>query len=121
MQAIFYIYTLNHNSSNYRDAIPGLQEGLEQPDSGVVSVYHPKYCTKTWETFHRIKSNPATYLFTFPPTVLKCAGAPQKIMWILEDTLRKEGKRDGADLTFCTPVSLAFHLNLAIEYDADWF
>lgn len=86
------------------DAIPGLQEGLEKPDSGVVSVYHPKYCTKTWETFNRIKNNPATYLFTFPPTTLKCAGAPQKIMWILEDTLRKEGKRDGADLTFCTPV-----------------
>lgn len=87
------------------DAIPGLQDGLEKEDSGVVSVYDPKYCTKTYQTFHRLKNNPATYLFTFPSTTLKCAGAPQKVMWILEDTMRKEGKRDNADITFCTPVS----------------
>ena len=92
------------------DAIPGLQEGLEKQDSGVVSVYHPKYCSKTWQTFQAVKndpihttSKPAQYLFSFPPTVLKCAGAPQKIMWILEDTLRLEGKRDQSSLTFLTP------------------
>ncbi|KAL3803838.1 hypothetical protein HJC23_004000 [Cyclotella cryptica] len=97
------------------DAIPGLEEGLEKEDSGVVSVYHPKYCSKTWQTFQSIKNNrsfnaanPATFLFTFPPTLLKCAGAPQKIMWVLEDTLRGEGKRDHANLTFCTPGASMF-------------
>lgn len=96
-------------------AIPGLEEGLEKEDSGVVSIYHPKYCSKTWKTFQSIKNNtsfsganPATFLFTFPPTTLKCAGAPQKIMWILEDTLRGEGKRENADITFATPGTAMF-------------
>lgn len=97
------------------DAIPGLEEGLQKEDSGVVSIYHPKYCSKTWKTFQSIKNNPsfnavnpAAFFFTFPPTVLKCAGAPQKIMWVLEDTLRGEGKRDHANLTFFTPGASMF-------------
>lgn len=97
------------------DAIPGLQEGLGKKDSGVVSIYDPNYCSKTWQTFLSVKNNPifsaanpGKYLFTFPPTTLKCAGAPQKIMWILEDTLRGEGKRDQADITFHTPGAAMF-------------
>jgi sulfide:quinone oxidoreductase len=92
------------------NAIPGLVEGLERQDSGVVSVYHPEYCSKTFKTFTDIQSNlknnnnnPAKFLFTFPPTTLKCAGAPQKIMWILDDTLRANHQRDAVNITFCTP------------------
>jgi len=42
------------------------------------------------------------------PTVIKCAGAPQKIMWLLEDTLRAIKLRDRADIQFWTPGGAMF-------------
>lgn len=47
-------------------------------------------------------------IFTMPTTTLKCAGAPQKIMWLLEDTLRKEGLRDLANVMFVVPGASMF-------------
>lgn len=32
-------------------------------------------------------------IFTQPAGAIKCGGAPQKIMWMTEDYLRKEKKR----------------------------
>lgn len=90
------------------DNIPGLVEGLKKEDSGVVSIYDYNYADKTWKTFHSLKDKPSKYLFTFSPTVLKCAGAPQKIMWLLEDTLRGEGLRDKADISYWTPGGAMF-------------
>lgn len=90
------------------DAIPGLVDGLQREDSGVVSIYDYNHAKKTWKTFEEIKDKPSTYLFTFPPTAIKCAGAPQKIMWLLEDTIRFEGLRDRADIKFVTPGASMF-------------
>jgi sulfide:quinone oxidoreductase len=89
------------------DAIPGLVDGLKQKDSGVVTIYDFNYCEKTWETFQKLKNQAATYLFTFQP-IIKCAGAPQKIMWLIDDNARKDGVRDKADITFCTPSPAMF-------------
>lgn len=95
--------------------IPGLQGGLEKQDSGVVSIYDYHWADKTYKTFQNVstakgrsKDQPAKYLFTFSPTVLKCAGAPQKIMWLLEDTLRSQGKREEADISYWTPTGAMF-------------
>lgn len=90
------------------DKIPGLVEGLEKVDSGVVSIYDYQYADKTWKTFEAIKEKPSTYIFTFSPTVLKCAGAPQKIMWLMEDTLRGLGLRDKAEISYWTPGATMF-------------
>jgi len=94
------------------NTVPGLLEGLEQPDSGVVSIYAYKYADKTAKTFDKLKKRlandktaTATCVFTFSPTVLKCAGAPQKILWLFEDQLRSLGTniRDRVTLGFWTP------------------
>lgn len=91
------------------DVVPGVQEGLEKPESGVVSVYDYKYSDKVSKEFHRIKSKEnKTMLFTMPPTPIKCAGAPQKIMWILEDTLRSAGLRATASIEFWVPGASMF-------------
>ena len=91
------------------DKVPGLKEGLEKEDSGVVSIYDYKYANKTWETFQKVKDLPAPkFSFVMSPTVIKCAGAPQKIMWLLEDTMRRLGKRDTASFTFWTPGGSMF-------------
>ena len=87
--------------------IPGLPEGLSQEDSGVVSIYDYNGAGKTYRTFQNIIQNsndkPKNLLFTMSPTAIKCAGAPQKIMWLLEDTLRGRGIRNACNISFWTP------------------
>jgi len=91
------------------DAVPGVKEGLDKPESGVVSVYDFNYSAKVWNEFNRLKNAPnKTMLFTMPSTPIKCAGAPQKIMWLLEDTLRKAGLRDTASIEFWVPGAAMF-------------
>ena len=86
------------------DKVPGLKEGLEKEDSGVVSIYDYNYANKTWKTFEKIRNlaKPSLH-FVMSPTPIKCAGAPQKIMWLLEDTMRRSGTRQNANFTFWTP------------------
>ena len=93
--------------------IPGLVEGLEKEDSGVVSIYDYNFADKTWKTFESVvlkgdKSSPKNLLFTMSPTPIKCAGAPQKIMWLMEDTLRKKNLRSLATISFWTPGGSMF-------------
>lgn len=88
--------------------IPGLTEGLKKEGSGVVSIYDYTSSAKTWRDFQSIKHKPSRMIFTMSPTVLKCAGAPQKIMWLLEDTLRSKNLRDQTSVEFWTPGSAMF-------------
>lgn len=85
------------------DKIPGLKEGLEKEDSGVVSIYDYKFSEKTHRTYQELKNSAKRMLFTMSPTLIKCAGAPQKIMWLLEDTLREDKLRDKVSVEFWTP------------------
>ncbi|XP_024937952.1 sulfide:quinone oxidoreductase, mitochondrial isoform X11 [Cephus cinctus] len=67
----------------YWDKIPGLIEGLKNPDSQICSIYGPEMVT---EVFNKIKKvSNGTAVFTFPNTPVKCPGAPQKIAYIAED------------------------------------
>jgi len=91
------------------DKVKGVPEALAKEDSGVVSIYDYNYADKTWKTFEAVKDKPAPKLmFTMSPTPIKCAGAPQKIMWLLEDTMRRLGKRDSASFSFWTPGKTMF-------------
>jgi len=65
--------------------IKGLVEALDTP--GVGSNYSPIYVKKTAKALEEFKEG--NCIFTFPNTPVKCAGAPQKIMYISEKTLRQ--------------------------------
>lgn len=65
--------------------IEGLQEAV---DKGIVcsNYIDPEY---TWKCLKAFKGG--TALFTQPATPIKCGGAPQKIMYLAADYLRKHG------------------------------
>jgi hypothetical protein len=65
--------------------IKGLPEGFAYPKIG--SNYSVKTVEKTWKALQGFKEGNA--LFTFPNTPVKCAGAPQKIMYLSEAYFRK--------------------------------
>ncbi len=70
------------------DAIAGLPETLGR--NGVTSNYSFKTAPYTWELVQQVKEGAA--LFTQPPMPIKCAGAPQKAMYLSCDHWRRQGR-----------------------------
>ena len=79
------------------DKIKGLKETLGK--NGVCSNYSADYVEYTWECVKNLESGVA--LFTQPAMPIKCAGAPQKIMYLAADRFRKKGILDKIDVEFC--------------------
>ncbi|XP_022442892.1 sulfide:quinone oxidoreductase, mitochondrial isoform X2 [Monodon monoceros] len=84
--------------------IKGLPEGFAHPQIG--SNYSVRTVEKTWKALQDFKEGNA--IFTFPNTPVKCAGAPQKIMYLSEAYFRKTGKRSKANIIFNTSLGAIF-------------
>jgi sulfide:quinone oxidoreductase len=78
--------------------ITGLQENLGK--YGICSNYSYESVDSTWENLRNFKGGRA--IFTFPATPIKCAGAPQKIMWLAEHWFRKQGLREKSEVIFAS-------------------
>jgi sulfide:quinone oxidoreductase len=78
------------------DKIAGLKETLNK--NNVCSNYSAETVEYTWECIQNIKEG--TALFTQPPMPIKCAGAPQKIMYLAADRFRKRGTLDKFNIEF---------------------
>lgn len=99
-------------SYSYLIVAPGLVndlsliEGLEDAvKKGVVcsNYIDPKY---TWECLKNFKGGNA--VFTQPTTPIKCGGAPQKIMYLTADYLRRNGLDKKSNVVFATPGTVIF-------------
>ena len=66
--------------------------------NGVTSNYAYDTVEYTWECIRNTKSGRA--LFTYPNTPIKCAGAPQKIMYLAEHHFRRTGVRKEVDVKY---------------------
>lgn len=63
------------------DKIPGLKENVGR--NGLCSNYSYETVDSTWESIRNFQGG--TAIFTHPATPIKCAGAPQKIMYLAAD------------------------------------
>ncbi len=88
---------------NWRD-VRGLEETLGK--NGVSSNYSYATVSKTWEMIDAFQEG--TALFTFPATPIKCAGAPQKIMYLAEEHFRHKGIRDRSKVMYMTATPSMF-------------
>ena len=77
-------------------AVDGLKEAIGK--GGVCSNYSYDYVSYTWDTIRSFKGGNA--VFTFPASTIKCAGAPQKIMYLAEHAFRRAGVRDKAKVIY---------------------
>src|SRR5260221_11562220 len=78
------------------DAIEGPTDALGR--NGVCSNYRPDTAEYTWRRIGSFRGG--TALFTQPAMPIKCAGAPQKIMYLMADHLRRNRKLSSASLEF---------------------
>ncbi|KRZ66572.1 Sulfide:quinone oxidoreductase, mitochondrial [Trichinella papuae] len=86
------------------DMVKGLVQALETP--GVCSIYYGEGSVKTYESAKRLQKGNA--LFTFPSTPIKCAGAPQKIMYLTEEMFRNTGRRDQYHVQYNNALGVMF-------------
>lgn len=85
-------------------AIDGLPETLGH--NGVTSNYSHDTASYTWELVQSLKGG--TALFTQPPMPIKCAGAPQKAMYLSCDHWRRCGVLNAIDVHFHNAGSVLF-------------
>lgn len=85
-------------------AIPGLKETVGK--NGVCSNYTYDLVPYTWETLKSLKGG--RLIFTQPSTPIKCGGAPQKIMYLAADHLRRSGHLSSAEIHFMSPGTVVF-------------
>lgn len=86
------------------DKVQGLKEALGR--DGVCSIYDYRQAEKTWEMIRTFRGGHA--IFTAPATPIKCGGAPQKIMFLAEETFVTEGVRERSQVSFYTGGGVIF-------------
>ncbi len=86
------------------DKIDGIKGNLGK--NGIVSNYTYESVEKTWENLKDFDGK--RLIFTMPSGPIKCAGAPQKIMWLADHWLRKQGKRNNAEILFASAGGAIF-------------
>ncbi len=98
----------------YLVVCPGLKvnwrgiEGLEETlgENGVTSNYRYDLAPYTWHLVQSLKKGRA--LFTQPPMPIKCAGAPQKALYLSADHWRRTGVLDQIEIEFHNAGAVLF-------------
>jgi sulfide:quinone oxidoreductase len=85
-------------------AIEGLEETLGR--NGVTSNYRYDLAPYTWQLVQELKEGRA--LFTQPPMPIKCAGTPQKAMYLSGDAWFRNGALKDIDIQFMNAGGLLF-------------
>lgn len=90
-------------------SIKGLSEALADPNSSVSTIYTYETCDKTTRTIKALKEG--TALFTQPSGIIKCAGAPQKAMWLAWEQWKRAGLYNGGNPS-TSPINITFATGL---------
>ncbi len=86
-------------------AVKGLKETIGK--NGVTSNYSFDLAPYTFECLQSMKPGNVA-IFTSPSTALKCGGAPQKIMYLAADYLRRHGLKGKVKVDFSTAGKVIF-------------
>lgn len=86
------------------NGIEGLADTLGR--NGVTSNYRYDLAPYTWELVQQMKGGHA--VFTQPPMPIKCAGAPQKAMYLSADHWKRHGVLGNIDIDFCNAGAVLF-------------
>lgn len=80
--------------------------GKNLGQNGIHSIYEYSVVDKCSEALNNFKGG--TAIFVMPPVPIKCAGAPQKIMYLAENIFRNNGVREKSKVIFATAGKAMF-------------
>lgn len=86
------------------EKIQGLEGHLGR--NGICSIYQYDQVDEVAKQIQTLSTG--TALFVMPPVPIKCAGAPQKIMYLAEDLFRQRGVREKIQIKFATAGKAMF-------------
>lgn len=86
------------------ESVEGLPQTLGK--NGVISIYDYSTLEATFDTIKNFQGGDA--IFVMPPVPIKCAGAPQKIMYLAEEIFREQGVRHKSQVYFVTAGKAMF-------------
>jgi sulfide:quinone oxidoreductase len=84
--------------------IEGLEGNLGK--NGICSIYEYDQVDKVSQMLEAF--NGGTAIFVMPPVPIKCAGAPQKIMYLADDIFIRNGVKSKSKVVFTTPGKAMF-------------
>lgn len=97
------------------DAIEGFS--LDMVGQGGIGALYagPEYAARTWEAASRFIEEGGRGIFTRPATEMKCAGAPLKHTFLIDDRLRRAGNRGAAEIVYAAPQTSLFGVPIVAE------
>lgn len=96
-------------------AIDGLSLDMVGRD-GIGALYAgPEYAARTWQAASKFCEDGGTGLFTRPATEMKCAGAPLKHTFLIDDIARHHGAGSRAKIIYMSPSGNLFSVPIVSE------
>lgn len=97
------------------DAIPGFSLDLVGKD-GIGALYAgPDYAAKTWQAARQFTETGGIGLFTRPATEMKCAGAPLKHTFLIEDIASRSVGQGKYEMHYAAPQGALFSVPIVAE------
>jgi len=97
------------------DAIEGFSLDMVG-SNGIGALYAgPQYAAATWTAAQAFTETGGVGLFTRPATEMKCAGAPLKHTFLIDDIARTAGQRGNAEFIYAAPQSSLFGVPIVAE------
>ena len=85
-------------------------------ENGIGALYAgPDYAARTWRAAQRFTEEGGTGLFTRPATEMKCAGAPLKHTFLIDDIGRRAGNSGAMNMVYAAPQSSLFGVPIVAE------
>ncbi|MGP1356128.1 NAD(P)/FAD-dependent oxidoreductase [Roseicyclus sp.] len=85
-------------------------------ENGIGALYGgPEDAALTWAAASRFVEEGGRGLFTRPATEMKCAGAPLKHTFLIDDRLRRAGNRTNAEVVYAAPQGALFGVPIVAE------
>lgn len=83
---------------------------------GIGALYAgPEYAHKTWQAAQQFSETGGVGLFTRPATEMKCAGAPLKHTFLIDDIARRSGNADKTDIHYMSNNNSLFGVPIVSE------
>ena len=97
------------------DAIEGFSLDMVGTN-GIGALYAgPDHAARTWEAASKFTEEGGVGLFTRPATEMKCAGAPLKHTFLIDDITRRAGNRGKAQMLYAAPQGSLFGVPIVSE------
>ncbi len=97
------------------DAIEGFSLNMVGKD-GIGALYAgPDYAGRTWEAASKFTDEGGVGLFTRPATEMKCAGAPLKHTFLIDDIAKRKGNGGKIEITYANNSKALFGVPIVAE------